>query len=348
MTPTAQRHEAEVAARFDLLARPVQGRGRPATTSGSRALRDVPRAAARAGASSTSAAARGGSPRGWRARGPRWSGSTCSAGDARARPAGLDRVRGSARRLPFADGDVRRGGRRRGVRAPAGDVDAGARRGPPGAPAGGTAGDRRQERRRRWNARRPWLPNLVVKWIDERRGRWMYPAAARSASAGSGRGRFARPARAGVFDDVRVEYLLSPEEAGRRLFRRVPAARLMTLWTARVPGGDRCDKLLATDLPPLPLLLWETPPGLELILAPGGGRRSPGPRPAPAGVPGRPVRALRRPAGRRRRRSAPRSRPTTSRSTSTCSAGRRRSTRSRPWSTPGRAPATLARSAAGR
>ena len=24
------------------------------------------------------------------------------------------------------------------------------------------------------NARRPWLPSLAVKWIDERRGRWMY------------------------------------------------------------------------------------------------------------------------------------------------------------------------------
>ena len=25
-----------------------------------------------------------------------------------------------------------------------------------------------------WNARRPWLPSLAVKWIDERRGLWMY------------------------------------------------------------------------------------------------------------------------------------------------------------------------------
>ena len=32
----------------------------------------------------------------------------------------------------------------------------------------------------------------------------------------------------------------------------------------------RVYKLLTTDLPPLPLLLWETPPGLELILGQEG------------------------------------------------------------------------------
>lgn len=85
------------------------------------------------------------------------------------------------------------------------------------------------------DARRPWLPSLVVKRIDERRGRWMYPA------GGPVRERWFWPnslrARLGRrFEGVGVEYLLSPAEAGWRLFRGVPAARLLTLWTATKPG----------------------------------------------------------------------------------------------------------------
>lgn len=87
------------------------------------------------------------------------------------------------------------------------------------------------------DARRPWLPSLAVKWIDERRGRWMYPA------GGSVRERWFWPdalrMRLGEwFDEVRVEHLLSPREAGSLVFRRWPGRRLMTLWTARAPGGS--------------------------------------------------------------------------------------------------------------
>lgn len=86
------------------------------------------------------------------------------------------------------------------------------------------------------DARRPWLPSLAVKWVDERRGRWMYPA------GGPVRERWFWPgslrARLGEwFEQVRVEHLLSPAEAGGRVFRRWPGARLMTLWAARAPGG---------------------------------------------------------------------------------------------------------------
>ena len=35
-----------------------------------------------------------------------------------------------------------------------------------------------------------------------------------------------------LFGRVRVDYLLRPEEAGRLVFRRLPRARLMVLWTA--------------------------------------------------------------------------------------------------------------------
>lgn len=86
------------------------------------------------------------------------------------------------------------------------------------------------------DARRPWLPSALVKSIDERRGLWMYPA------GGPVRERWFRPGGMRKellkeFSDVRVVYLLSPAERGSALFRRVPAARLMALWIARGDGG---------------------------------------------------------------------------------------------------------------
>jgi len=86
------------------------------------------------------------------------------------------------------------------------------------------------------NARRPWLPNLAVKWIDERRGRWMYPSGGPVRECWLWpRGFMKRLGR--FFDEVRVTYLLSPEEAGQEVFVRTPQARLLALWSARVPGG---------------------------------------------------------------------------------------------------------------
>jgi 2-polyprenyl-6-hydroxyphenyl methylase/3-demethylubiquinone-9 3-methyltransferase len=86
------------------------------------------------------------------------------------------------------------------------------------------------------NARRPWLPAAAVKWIDERRGLWMYPP------GGPVRERWFRPLAmkrrlSRRFADVRMRYLLSRDEAGRFPFRAFPSTRRFVLWAARSPGG---------------------------------------------------------------------------------------------------------------
>jgi 2-polyprenyl-6-hydroxyphenyl methylase/3-demethylubiquinone-9 3-methyltransferase len=86
------------------------------------------------------------------------------------------------------------------------------------------------------NARRPWLPAAVLKAIDERRGRWMYPPGAPFRERWFWPGRLTRTLRRD-FDEVRVEYLLSPEELRWAVFRIWPPARLMAVWIARRKRG---------------------------------------------------------------------------------------------------------------
>jgi 2-polyprenyl-6-hydroxyphenyl methylase/3-demethylubiquinone-9 3-methyltransferase len=88
-----------------------------------------------------------------------------------------------------------------------------------------------------WNTQRPWLPSLAVKWLDERRGRWMY------SHRGPVREHWFRPRRfqrrlGRWFREVRLVHLLSRAEEGRFPFQQIPAARLFVLWSARVPGGS--------------------------------------------------------------------------------------------------------------
>ena len=96
------------------------------------------------------------------------------------------------------------------------------------------------------DARRPWLPSGLVKRIDEHRGLWMYPAGGPVRERWFWPGGLSRQLREAGFGAVGVAHLLRPEEAPRRIFRAVPAARLLALWSARVPrepaetgpGGD--------------------------------------------------------------------------------------------------------------
>lgn len=90
------------------------------------------------------------------------------------------------------------------------------------------------------NADRPWLPNLIVKRIDERRGLWMYP------HHGPVQERWFWPEQLRTrlerrFDAVQVVHLLAPDEARRLVFRGLPRTRRMILWGARAAGGTLND-----------------------------------------------------------------------------------------------------------
>jgi SAM-dependent methyltransferase len=88
-----------------------------------------------------------------------------------------------------------------------------------------------------WNAQRPWLPNLAAKWIDERRGLWMYSPGEHVRERWFRPGELSR--RLGRwFSEVRFIHLLSPAERGRFPFEYVAGTRLFVLWAARAPGGS--------------------------------------------------------------------------------------------------------------
>lgn len=87
------------------------------------------------------------------------------------------------------------------------------------------------------NALRPWLPGVAVKRIDEFRGRWMYPRGGPVRERWFWPGGMRDELRRRSFENVRVANLLSPAEEAGFVFRRVPAVRLMTLWAASSPGG---------------------------------------------------------------------------------------------------------------
>ena len=88
------------------------------------------------------------------------------------------------------------------------------------------------------DARRPWAPSVLIKWIDQKRGLWMYPSDGLVQERWFLPSILQREIRRSGFERSSVEYLLSPSESQRWLFRAFPVARLMTLWSASVPVPD--------------------------------------------------------------------------------------------------------------
>ena len=86
------------------------------------------------------------------------------------------------------------------------------------------------------NAQRPWLPGLTIKWIDERRGRWMYPPGSPV------REKWFWPKQLKIelsrhFESVAARHLEAPEETAR-VFRVFPTTRQFVLWSGRASRGS--------------------------------------------------------------------------------------------------------------
>lgn len=82
---------------------------------------------------------------------------------------------------------------------------------------------------------RPWLPALVVKRIDEHRGRWMYPRDSPVRERWFWPGQIQRLMREAGF----VEGVGRPirfEDERHRLFQLCPSAGRFRAWSATVPG----------------------------------------------------------------------------------------------------------------
>ncbi len=78
---------------------------------------------------------------------------------------------------------------------------------------------------------RPWLPSLVVKWVDERRGRWMYPANSPARERWFWPGALERRLRS-HFQEIQKEALRLPIEAGRWPFEVAPWTSRLSVWSA--------------------------------------------------------------------------------------------------------------------
>ncbi|WP_152051728.1 class I SAM-dependent methyltransferase [Tautonia marina] len=84
---------------------------------------------------------------------------------------------------------------------------------------------------------RPWLPAILVKRIDERRGRWMYPPGSRVRERWFWPGQMRRRLRRTGFSNIHSEALLDPSERRCVAFRTVPMTRRFVAWSATRSEG---------------------------------------------------------------------------------------------------------------
>ncbi len=86
--------------------------------------------------------------------------------------------------------------------------------------------------------RRPWLPSVALKRLDERRGRWMYRVEDKVQERWASPRGLQRMLEQNL-SRVCVRMLIRPEEKGRWLFENLPLSRRMALWTGEKQGGTR-------------------------------------------------------------------------------------------------------------
>ncbi len=118
------------------------------------------------------------------------------------------------------------------------------------------------------NAQRPWLPSVTVKWIDERRGPLDVPTPRTGPGAMVPAGRPTAPAEAVVPRRPHRPPALATR-GGSISVRASPGRATPGLMGG--PGVRRNRMKRYSPIPAsLPLLLWQTPPGLQLVLAQEG------------------------------------------------------------------------------
>lgn len=74
------------------------------------------------------------------------------------------------------------------------------------------------------NAKRPWLPSLLIKQIDQRRGLWMYPAKSPVKERWSSPKRW-KTASGSYISKWNIQHLESSEEVSRKIRQLVPFTR---------------------------------------------------------------------------------------------------------------------------
>ncbi|MDX2036482.1 MAG: class I SAM-dependent methyltransferase [Isosphaeraceae bacterium] len=89
------------------------------------------------------------------------------------------------------------------------------------------------------NSQRCWLPNTLIKWIDEFRGLALYRPGEVGRERWFAPRRLRRSLERAGLREISDAGLLGPREAGRAIFKNHPRFREMWIWQGRRPGGER-------------------------------------------------------------------------------------------------------------
>jgi SAM-dependent methyltransferase len=89
---------------------------------------------------------------------------------------------------------------------------------------------------------RPWLPSLMIKWVDEKRGLWMYPPDAPVRERWHAPSHWKRLLGDRIVD-WRIAYVESSEEQGPRIRRSLPIFRPFYRLVGTKPGTPSSNAL---------------------------------------------------------------------------------------------------------